>query len=133
MKPKPQKLTNGNTVYPPPKGKSVGEWVESGRTRTQIVRFIRERNEYLLAWFFDDVDWVRLHADGTIEMDSSLEKVPGSLDVRNHATPDNAASLIQIGGEAARALRLEFDRQRQQTKDTPLDPEKPKKKKAVKR
>lgn len=131
----PQRLTNGNTVYPPPKGKSVGGWVESGRQRTEIVQYIRARTgEHLVAWFYDSVDWVRMHADGTTEMDSSLEKVDGVLDVREQSTSDSACALISVGGTAARALRAEFEQMRLRTRAEPLEPPKASKpKRAVKK
>lgn len=102
------KLINGKAVKPPKRGALFGEWVETDRRPTEIVTFGSFRGETMYAGFYDEVRRARLLADGTIEVDSVLERTSQNLDVRGAITQEHYA-LIQAGAHIARSLRCAYD------------------------
>lgn len=113
---KVEKLVNGGKIYPPEKGESVGPWAEVKREPTEIVSFGEFRGSAVFVWFYDRVHRIRMHANGTKEIDVVIEHIPGKLDVRDETVPFEIIALIDVGAKTARALRNAFERREAEKK-----------------
>jgi hypothetical protein len=102
-------LTNGKTVKPPKKGQLVGEWVTVDRRRTEMVRFLEGGDGRVYkVWFYDEVDRMRLWADGTQEFNRVIEHADDSIDLFGLGPSDAVRGMAQVGATAARVLHNAF-------------------------